>query len=362
MVREVYAAVDAGVGKILSRVDPETTVAIMSLHDMSCMSGASFLLPEILTRLGVMRAPLPAPAMYPYSHGAQFARRLRNAYHRLPERIRRPLYELRQYLNRRRLGPGSPIGIDPARTQCFAIDLGQMYSGIRLNLAGREPEGILDPGAESRSAFAKSCRNISARSPDKKRGGRSCGAFCARRISSAAPISRNCPISWWSGMQNRWVPRRPGAARVPSCKPTRRGSARSLRSAHYARTEVSIARKGCSLYKGPGIAPGQLERVVSDLDLAPSFARFLGCEMSPRWMGSRSANSGTSEPAISGQCRPQEYPPPNSGPGRRGQEGKRSGPARVSCGAVAQNNRSASGMVLPLSMSPQLRAVEVDGP
>jgi hypothetical protein len=36
---------------------------------------------------------------------------------------------------------------------------------------------------------------------------------------------------------------------------------------------------GMFIARGPGLLPGRLDRVVSDLDLAPTFARVMGCEM-----------------------------------------------------------------------------------
>jgi len=37
--------------------------------------------------------------------------------------------------------------------------------------------------------------------------------------------------------------------------------------------------EGLFIAKGPGIAPGRLDRTVSTMDFAPTFARMLGVEM-----------------------------------------------------------------------------------
>lgn len=146
-VRRVYRALDEAVGRLVSEA-PGADVIVFSCHGMAHWSGAHFLFPRILERLGV--TAFPAPAESAAEHGASgLARRL---WRRLPESARRTARGLLRAGSTSasgRLAPPPPLGSIPSDSLCFPVRNGTCVEGIRLNLAGREPEGRLEPGARA---------------------------------------------------------------------------------------------------------------------------------------------------------------------------------------------------------------------
>src|SRR6185503_2418920 len=101
------------------------------------------ILPGVLERLGHF-TPLP-PAPPPTA-----ARRAgAPLWHLLPESLRDALEPLKRAV----LGPlppknkpgTTPPQFVPATSRCYPIMLGQSVSGVRLNVAGRDPQGMLRP-------------------------------------------------------------------------------------------------------------------------------------------------------------------------------------------------------------------------
>lgn len=153
----VYRAVDAAVGQVLAEAG-EATVLVTSLHGMACFTGAPFLLPDLLNRLRVA-APAAVPQA-PRTARTRAVDGLRAAWNRLPPRVRDRLRPLRQRWFPDPLPPPRSLGIDPARSRCFAVGNGAPVGGIRLNLAGREPEGRLEPGPEADAFVAQLRRDL----------------------------------------------------------------------------------------------------------------------------------------------------------------------------------------------------------
>ena len=279
LVRQVYQALDAAIGELVAAAGPETTVVFLDLHGMTCPFGHNLLIPEFLTRLGVMaHASAPASAT-----GQSVAQRepgglsLRGAYHHLPERIRRPLYDARQFLNQR-LGRGVMMDLDPVCSKCFDLPIGSAYAGIRLNLKGREPLGMLSPGVEAERFCEQLTQEfLQLTRPDNERP-------LVRRVVRSADLFRgprldelpDLLIEWdWEQQIGSAVVGN-GAGGIVRMYSPRVG----LLEAPNPNCRTGEHRpEGMFIARGPGIAPGRLGRVVSNLDLAPTFARFLGCEM-----------------------------------------------------------------------------------
>ncbi len=272
LLRDAYIAVDAAIGEILTHVEPSTTVALVTLHSMSYLAGASPLLPEILRRLGVTTAPPAAPPPGPRTGRARFLGALRAAYHLLPEGFRRPLWRLRSRIAERWLGQGSPISIDPERSSCFAVDTGPGVGGIRLNLRGREPSGILSPGAEA-DAF---CAELSAHLMELTRP--DTGKPIVRQVRRTADLFQGARADALPDLLVEWDLDAPlgttavgtGAAAVLRAHSPRIGLVEAV--SDHCRTGEH-RREGLLIARGPGLVPGQLDRVISTLDLAPTFAQ-----------------------------------------------------------------------------------------
>jgi predicted AlkP superfamily phosphohydrolase/phosphomutase len=277
LVRQVYVAIDGAIGEILTRVEPATTVVLLTLHGMSWMSGASRILREVLIRLGVTHAPSSEPPTRPLTPRERLVERLRAAYHRVPDWIRRPLYDMRVHISRRWLGGALPPGFDPDRSKCFPVETGPLVGGIRLNLRGREPMGALSPGAESEEFCARLTRLLlEINRPET-------GRPLVRRVLRTADLHHGAFVDELPDLLVEWdleplgtTVAGTGAGAVLRAESPRIGLIEMVNG--YCRTGEHRP-EGMFVARGPGLTPGALGRAVSNLDLAPTLARRLGCEM-----------------------------------------------------------------------------------
>jgi predicted AlkP superfamily phosphohydrolase/phosphomutase len=289
LLREVYRAVDASIGGIVSVVGDETAVVVLALHGMSHTCGGSLLLPEILERL-CSRAGSPPDAADTRGPGvlAQQPARgrpgpsgaIRRAYRRLPPGLRESSYRLRRYLGRRLLGREMLLCASPSSSMAFPVGLGlgATWSGIRLNLKGREPQGLLAQGAEAeRFAEWLSAELMAITRPESSMP-------LARRVMRTSDHFSGPHLPNLPDLLVEWEPEPPmgtsaagdGAAAVWRAQSPSIGLVEKHNS--YCRTgEHRI--EGLMIARGAGVTPGRLERTISILDLAPTFARMLDCDM-----------------------------------------------------------------------------------
>ena len=121
----------------------EGQMVVVSAQVVSHRLGGHFLLRDILCALG-------AAARTPRSLGERLREQIAPVWRALPTPVRSTLAPLRDRAVRDEgVRVGAPgIGIDVDRSRCFPLANGLAVSGIRLNLAGREPRGMLAPGDE----------------------------------------------------------------------------------------------------------------------------------------------------------------------------------------------------------------------
>jgi predicted AlkP superfamily phosphohydrolase/phosphomutase len=144
-MRRVYQRIDEAIGRIMAEAG-DATVIVFSAHGMSHWYGAQFLLPQILEKLGASVAiPRPALTVKRAAHLVLLA-----AWKALPPAIRRPVRALRRAVSGPEVAAVSKpvIPADVTRSRCFVHPNGLAVGGIRLNIAGREPDGLLQPGKE----------------------------------------------------------------------------------------------------------------------------------------------------------------------------------------------------------------------
>jgi predicted AlkP superfamily phosphohydrolase/phosphomutase len=250
-VKDVYVALDRAIGRLLGRAGPETTVMVLLSHGMGAHYAATHLLDEVLRRLEG-RSGSPARVML---DGAKRVWRTL------------PLSFTERFRNMARTIDSLPDASDRRRRPCFTVPTAANAGGIRLNLAGREPGGVLNPGAE-------------------------CEAFCTKLIadlhelvdpSNGRPIVREVLRSHEAFPGNyadhlpdlvvRWDRQQPitGAA--------------SPKIGRIVREDTSTARtgdhqpEGLCFVRGPGIAPGALPETVRVEDYAPTVAELLGVHL-----------------------------------------------------------------------------------
>jgi predicted AlkP superfamily phosphohydrolase/phosphomutase len=162
-VRDVYAAVDRAIGEILSALDDSVTVLITSGDGMGPNYAGCHLLPEVLHQLGLFYA---ASVGQDGASGAGVAKGprpkksalsvIRDA---IPLSVRRAVSRcLPRHLQHQLSMKWTNANIDWTRTRAFCLpNANEGY--VRLNLAGREPQGIVAGGA----AYADLLAELQAR-------------------------------------------------------------------------------------------------------------------------------------------------------------------------------------------------------
>jgi len=152
LLGELYRALDTGIGRILAALPEETTVFLVSGDAVAPNHSGWHLLPDVLRRLGHLAEPQEGSASdedaAPQEEKAgrtslDPVRMLRDL---LPKDFRKSLARrlptrLRDTLARR----VDTANIDWSRTRAFTLPT-DLEGCIRVNLRGREPQGVVEPG------------------------------------------------------------------------------------------------------------------------------------------------------------------------------------------------------------------------
>lgn len=271
-VHAVYRAIDAAVGE-LSRAAGDAQIIVFSAHGMSHRFGAHFLLCDILCALGVATPSAPARRGRVRAAAAL-------AWRALPGRVRAALAPVKRFASpHRALHPAiAGMGVDPARSSCFPLANGLAVSGIRLNLAGREPHGILAPGAEAERFVAQlesdlmEMKDETTGAPLVARVMRTRELYAGDRLDALPDVL----VEWNDAVAIGSTALGAGArARAIATSP-KIGAVAGAND--YGRSGEHRAG-GWLVAAGPGIPHGRLHREPSLLDLAPTFTRMLGVDL-----------------------------------------------------------------------------------
>lgn len=272
---KVYAAIDGAIGELLEAAG-DALVMVVAAHGMSHWYGAQFLLQEILFRLGAACPPVRGPARDKLSSAMTGSRWM---WRRLPP----PIQRLLQPLRRRILAAITPAGRLPAiaadlRTSyCFPVSNGLAIGGIRLNLSGREPSGILEP-----SQADEFCKNLSAdllsivdertKKPLVKRVLRTADIYTGECLDHLPDLL----VEWSDEAPTGSTVVGKGAAATVRARSPKIGVIEGAND--YGRTGEHRP-EGLFIAAGPGVRPGLLPREISILDFAPTFGKLLGVEL-----------------------------------------------------------------------------------
>ena len=143
-LRDVYVALDTAIGECLERVGPETLVILTSGDGMGPNYSGSHLLQGLLDRVTAEPKPdEPEPAA---PQKPSFLSRLRQM---VPKEFRAAVsrYILPRSINEKLSLHWKTEGIDWSKTKAFTIEnANEGY--VRINVEGREPEGIVQPGSD----------------------------------------------------------------------------------------------------------------------------------------------------------------------------------------------------------------------
>jgi predicted AlkP superfamily phosphohydrolase/phosphomutase len=269
-IKDIYIAIDAAIGEVLKDVDDNTTVIVLVGHGMGYKYGPQFLLDRILLRLGVA-APAAYTAPAPDSRfRARFDGPLTRVWQSIPQSLRALLQPIRKPLRgwmmpEERSGPPT---IDPAQGKCFLVENNYAHGGIRVNLVGREPQGKVAPGAELETFCAQLERDL-LDIVDIDTGKRVVSRVLRTDELYSGNYRDHLPdllVEWASYAPISKIRLR--SAKIGEIE----GEYRYCRSGDHFPGGMFIAH-------GPGIRAGTLERTVSIMDFAPTFARMLDVEL-----------------------------------------------------------------------------------
>jgi predicted AlkP superfamily phosphohydrolase/phosphomutase len=154
-LRDVYVAIDGALGEILKSVDNQTTVFLVSGDGMGPNYSGSHILDALLTQMGLLKLNTangspsddePTSMVLSAKAGTDYLHSIRKL---IPASIRvaisRALLsrETKERLSIRWL----TAGIEWHRTRAFLLSNAN-EGFLRINLKGREPQGIVEPGRE----------------------------------------------------------------------------------------------------------------------------------------------------------------------------------------------------------------------
>jgi predicted AlkP superfamily phosphohydrolase/phosphomutase len=261
-VKDVAVKIDRAIGEILAGIDESTTVIVMAGHGMTAKYVAQFMLEDILLKLGVaIRAPGVSKPL-PASLRQRLDPVLTWGWQHTPNVARRWLDPLRHRAHALVQTP-TKTPLNRAAGKCFIINNNSTHGGIRVNLAGREPEGKVQPGAEYEALLEQLRRDLLDIVNVET------GRRIVNRVIRSTDLYRGEGTEHFPDLFVEWA----GAEPVRSIRSDKIG--RIDREYSYCRTGEHT-QAGVFIASGPGIPRGRLDREVSILDFAPTFCEALG--------------------------------------------------------------------------------------
>lgn len=260
-LQKVYIAIDAAIGRLLEQVGPETQVFVLASHGMGPHYDGTFLLDEMLRRLeGVQSSPLRQ----------QTAKVLNSSWEQTPL-LRYPLQLLRkllwQPLRKLLWNTDTPLRTalsspDLTGRKCFTLPNNDVYGGIRINLAGREPSGKIQPGAEYNAFCQQLTQDL------REFTNADTGEPLVLRVLRAADYYRGEYLDHLPDLLVEWNRTAPISA-VYSPK-----TGKIEKEFPGVRTG-DHKPNGLVLTMGPSVKPGQIDRAIAIEDFAPTLANLL---------------------------------------------------------------------------------------
>jgi predicted AlkP superfamily phosphohydrolase/phosphomutase len=155
---------------------------------------------------------------------------------------------------------------------------GLAVSGIRLNLAGREPQGTVRPGADAENLFQDLARDLldiqreSTHAPLVRRVLRTAELYQGPNLDCLPDIL----VEWQDGAASGSTALGSGAGAIVRASSPRIGVVEAMNG--YGRTGEHRA-DGLMIAAGPAIAPRDDDLSVSIFDVAPTIAAALGVDL-----------------------------------------------------------------------------------
>ncbi|MBC8087441.1 MAG: alkaline phosphatase family protein [Phycisphaerae bacterium] len=272
-MHRAYVAIDREIGAIVA-MEPNAQVVVFSAHSMSHWYGAQFLLHDVLVKLGASVAK-PAPAV---STSAKLKSTLRVVWRQLPQSVRSAIKRVRN-----NVVPPNHIAARPAfaadvlRSRCFVHPNGLAVGGIRLNLVGREPSGLLESG-KAADEFVEWLSAALLELVDERTG-----LPLVKRVTRTSTLYQGENIDLLPDLLVEWSDATATGstniaggihARIRATSP-RIGVVEGANE--FARTGEHRP-SGWMVAAGPGITTGTLANAPALFDLAPTLSAMLGVQ------------------------------------------------------------------------------------
>lgn len=279
-IREVYRAIDSAIGKILTHVDDNTLVFFLATHGMAPNIGANFLLEDILEKLNLLRK---RPISDVQGIIQKTFNLTRAEWQKIPnsiqEALRPVLFPLYKSVKQRLVVGEDPSQIsfkfDLKHCKCFPHENGNLVSGIRINLLGREPDGLIKSGEELNDFFQELSKDLlsivemDSGKPMVKRVIRTSDVFQGEYIDHLPDIL----VEWNEQIMI-------GSKRLnndKSCSLKLTSEKIGLLEGEYNYCRTGDHRpQGLLMVTGPGINPGSIGRTISIMDFASTFLHLFG--------------------------------------------------------------------------------------
>lgn len=264
LLRGLYREIDRGMGRILAALPDDATVLVVSGDGVGPNHSGWHLLPDVLRRLDLLAEPA-AEAPPPDAGGEREAadtgrarfdpvRALRDLLpkdfrkavaRRLPTRVRDALA--------RRVDTSA---IDWTRTRAYTLPT-DLEGCVRVNLRGREPHGIVEPGEE----YERLCDDLTGAllelvDPDT-------GARAVRKVIRTDGQLPGPRRDFLPDLVVRWSADSPIGALCSPRVGTVTGVSPDGRTGTHTPPGFVVAR-------GPGVAPGSIPEGAHVRDLAPT--------------------------------------------------------------------------------------------
>jgi predicted AlkP superfamily phosphohydrolase/phosphomutase len=270
---EIYRRLDEFLGWLMAHLPAETLLLVISDHGAGPVGDRAVLLNRWLAQEGYLAVPSGRPQRVVWQRIAKWIR-----YHN-PPIVRKWLKRLVPKLYERLRAPSGRFLIDWARTRAYADEQLMM---IWVNLAGRDPEGIVTPGREYDELVSElKSKLLQLRDPESDLP--VLESVCLRDEIYTGPMTRYAPdlVLWPAADPPYEVVRSDLIARegvlislegVTTGLPIRRGNHRQM---------------GLFMAWGQGVGPASstLEGLRL-IDIAPTILYALGAAV-PRAMGGR---------------------------------------------------------------------------
>jgi predicted AlkP superfamily phosphohydrolase/phosphomutase len=240
-IEDVYAALDTGLGRLLSRVGDDTIVFVLLSHGMGPHYDGNHLLAEVLRRIEDADGRTPR-AVAVRERARRYARRARRWRH---ANVRPEL-----------------TSVDGSR-RFFRIPNNDTFGGLRVNLVGREPHGRVRQGPELDALIEQLREDLLALTNTAT------GRPVVTQVVRTSEVYSRDALDVLPDLLVEWSREAPIAEVWSPKTGTVTGQPGALRTGDHRQQGLVLAR-------GPSITPGRLSHPVPVTDLAPTIAAALG--------------------------------------------------------------------------------------